>query len=256
MAKYTIELNEIMRDGNANVQLQKALSTYPMYQPISNHPDVIAIIPTREELNKKLLNHYKYREIGFETVGRFLEELEFAMCEIMPYYNQMYNSVEIMAKIDDPFGNVDVTETTRETRSGTAKSNDNGTVNASANDNSSTNSSVNSTSKTLESETPQGNIAVTANNIDTVTHADKGVWVKNGSNDTASTSGESSSETTSTNASESETSETIEHIYTKVGNQGVNTYAHDMVEFRTSIIDVTMMILEDGRIKDLFMQVF
>lgn len=255
-AKYTIELKTLMEDGNAQGYLNKALSTYPMYQPQSTDPEVLAIIPTREVLNQKLLNHYKYREIGFETIGRFLEELEFTMCEIMPYYNQMYKSVEIMALIDDPFGNVDVTETSTDTRTAMVESSDTGTVNANASDSSSTNSSVNSTHKNVESETAQNKQAQISKDIDNVEHADKVVWTKNGSEDTANTSGESSSNTTSANDSESRTEETVTHTYTKKGNQGVNTYAHDMVEFRTSIIDVTTQILNDKRIKELFMQVF
>ena len=108
----------------------------------------------------------------------------------------------------------------------------------------------------MESETPQNNIAKTASEIDDVTHADKALWTKNGSNDSASTSGESSSETTSSNSSDRQSNESVEHTFTKKGNQGVNTYAHDMNEFRTTIMDVTMKIIEDRKIKDLFMQVF
>ena len=256
MARYTVELRELMRNEEVMPLITEALSKYPMYTPQSDDEEVRAIIPTREELNRKLLNHYKYREIGFETVGRFLDELERAMDEIMPYYNQMYNSVEIMALIDDPFGNVDVTENYTETRSGTGKVTGSGSSTTSATDSSSTNSSGSSHSKNLESETPQVNIAKTAEQIDDVSHADKASWSKNGSSENTSSEGESSSSGTNTSESESETNETIEHTFTKRGNQGVNTYAHDMVEFRTSIIDVTMQIIEDKKISELFMLVY
>jgi hypothetical protein len=36
----------------------------------------------------------------------------------------------------------------------------------------------------------------------------------------------------------------------------VNTYAHDMNEFRTSIIDVVDQIVNDSRIRELFMLVY
>ena len=92
MARYTLELRTLMDDVNIRPYLNKALSTYPMYTPLSDNAEVKAIIPTREVLNEKLLNHYKYREIGFESIERFLDELEIAMNEIMPYYNQLYKS--------------------------------------------------------------------------------------------------------------------------------------------------------------------
>ena len=256
MARYTVELRELINNEGVKPLIDKALSTYPIYQSISQVEDVKYLIPSREQLNNKLLNHYKYREIGFETVGRFLDELEITMNEIMPFYNQMYKTVETMFNIDDIFGNVNVTETFKEERSGTAKTTDSGSSTSSANDSSNTTSSVNSTSKTLESETPQGNISKTASQIDDVTHADKGTWTKNTSSDSAETSGQSSSNASSESESNSESSGIVEHTFTKKGNQGVNTYAHDMNEFRTSIIDVTNQILEDKRIKELFMQVY
>ena len=254
MAKYTVELRSLMSDPTVEPKLQEALSTYPIYT--SENQNVADLIPTREELNRKLLRHYKYREIGFETVGRFLDELQITMEEIMPYYNQMYHTVEIMAELPSPFDNVDVIERTKETRTTSGKTTDSGSVNSSASDSSETTSNVNSNSKNLTSDTPQGNIGVSASNIDSVTRANNASWTKNTSNDTASTTGSSSTNTTNSNESNSEGTETVEHEYTKTGNQGVNTYAHDMNEFRTSIIDVTMQIIEDKRIAELFMMVY
>lgn len=248
MAKYTVELRTLMNDVNIRPYLNKALSTYPMYEPQVDDPEVKAIIPTRDLLNEKLLNHYKYREIGFESIEEFLDRLEITMNEIMPYYNQMYNSVEIMALIDDPFGNVDVTETFKEERKDTSKSNtkSNGT------DNSVTSNNGGSYIKNVTSETPQTELNTPAEEINNISHADNVSWNKSSSSDTASSSGSSVTDATSNG----ESSGSVEHTFTKKGNQGVNTYAHDMVEFRTSIIDVTTQILEDANIKDLFMQVF
>lgn len=240
MAKYTVELKTLMNDEHIRPLLDKSLSTYPMYQPSSDDPEVIAIIPTREQLNAKILNHFKYREIGFETVGRFLDELEIAMCEIMPYYNQMYKSCEIMALIDDPFGNVDVTETFSEKR--TAEGSSSGT------EKSTVATENNSHNKTVTTETPQGKITTPAKDINTIDHADSVSWMSGQNNDNSTSNGES--------AGTSKSDETTEHTFTKKGNQGVNTYAHDMIEFRTSIIDVTKMILDDSALKNLFMQVY
>jgi len=256
MARYTIELRDLLVDINAKQEIDKALSTYPIYKPQSDNPDIINLIPTREDLNKKLLNHYKYREIGFDTPGRFIDELQITMEEIMPYYNEMYKSVETMHNIPSPFDNVDVTETFKEERTGSSTSIDSGTTTSNAQDSTTTNSNVESNSKNVESTTPQGEISIPGSAIDSVGYADKVTWNKNSSNDVATSSGSSSTEATSQNNGSSESSEIVEHTFTKKGNQGVNTYAHDMNEFRTSIIDVTMQIIEDRKIKELFMQVF
>ena len=244
MSRYTVLLKTLVEDENIKPLIDKALNSYPMYEPISKSDEVKAIIPTREVLNKKLLNHYKYREIGFETIGRFIDELEITMNEIMPYYNQMFNTVEIMADLPNPFDNVDVVEKTIQTRSGSGSSTDIGSGSSTSTSNDT------SHSKIVESETPQGNISKTTSEIDDVTHADKVGWNKD-ENETSNTSSSNSQ-----NEINSESSEESEMTYTKKGNQGVNTYAHDMIEFRTSIIDVTTQIIEDEKIKELFMQVF
>lgn len=46
----------------------------------------------RSKLNNKILAHYRFREIGFETAGLFVDRLNTRMNEIMPYYNQLYES--------------------------------------------------------------------------------------------------------------------------------------------------------------------
>lgn len=49
----------------------------------------------REELNDKIVNHFRYREIGFETINQFVFALNRKMLEIMPFYNQLYESEEL-----------------------------------------------------------------------------------------------------------------------------------------------------------------
>ena len=277
MAIYTVQLKTLMDDENLKPLLDKALSTYPLYKPETDNEYVKSLIPTREEINTKLLNHYKRYEIGFETIEWFLYELEITMNEIMPIYNQRFKSVEIMSVIDDPFGNVDVTETFKETRSGTSKSTDSGSSSSNATDNSSTTSSATDTSSTtsnsdshnkkIENDTANGNIlGVNASDIDSVTHADKITWDKNGTENSTNMSGESSSSATSSGTSSTNSqsnSETntenegvVEHTFNKKGNQGVNTYAHDIIELRQTFIDVVKEIINCKEVRSLFMLVY
>lgn len=46
----------------------------------------------RKRLCNKIIQHYWFREIGFETAAQFAWEMNRTMQEIMPYYNQMYES--------------------------------------------------------------------------------------------------------------------------------------------------------------------
>lgn len=271
-AKYTEVLKDLMESEQVKPLLDKALSTYPLYAPQKEYN----LIPTREQLNKKLLNHYKYREIGFETVGRFLDELEIAMVEIMPRYNELFKTIEIMAELPNPFDNVDVIEEYTEERSSSSSgtTSNTSTTSSETESNSSMDNEVNSTSssntmnnkKNVHADTPQDQIRIPANNINDLTYADSVSWDqdyndttgtdKSTSNGSSSESGSSSAESSGTSSGNSEESGTLHHTFTKKGNQGVNTYAHDMNEFRTSIIDVQMQIINDKRIAELFMLVY
>lgn len=62
----------------------------------------------RKNLCKKILRHYYTNEIGFETVGLWTLYLNTKMCEIMPYYNQLYESARIKF---EPLKDIDYTET-------------------------------------------------------------------------------------------------------------------------------------------------
>ena len=277
-AKYTIVLKNLLEDPAAKAAIDKALSFYPLYKaPEGKQYD---LIPDREALNKRLLNHYKYREIGFDTVGRFLDELQITMDEIMPRYNELLKTVVTMAELPSPFDNVDVVETFEEERtdSSTTDSGSKTTTTttgtgetetaSTAEDTTTTNNTAASDNKHVQSQTPQGQINIPAKNIDSVTYADQVDWGKdnsttNGSSTSNGSTTASSSETTSGSSESDESSNvtnesagTTKHTFTKKGNQGVNTYAHDMLEFRTQIIDVVDQIIHDDRIAELFMLVY
>jgi len=254
LARYTETLKDLMNNEQTKGLLDKALSTYPLYKPKKSYD----LIPGREELNKRLLNNYKYREIGFETVGRFLDELEITMCAIMPYYNEMFKTVEIMADLENPFDNVDVVETFKETRTDKASSEaDSTTTTEGANsqtDNTENSGNSGENKSRKFSDTPQNKVS----DIDSyLTDYTEEKNEQNFSNESTNTSsGTSSNEAISSSTGSSEAEGSTEHTLTRKGNQGVNTYAHDMNEFRTSIIDVVDQIINDKRIQELFMLVY
>jgi hypothetical protein len=269
-ARYTVVLKTLMDDENVKPLLEKALSTYPIYK--AENEATYTLIPNRSELNQKLLNAYKYREIGFETIGRFLDELEISMNEIMPYYNQLYKSLDIMNGITDPFGNVDITETFEEEREGTTTGSSTGSSRgtsestSTAESNGTTTSTAESTnnSKNIKSDTPQGLLDIGTKDINSVNYGNEAVWNEDinnssGSNTDHTTSSTTGGDTTSTESeanSTDERKETVSHTFKKIGNQGVNTYAHDMKELREIFLNIEQQIINDKRITELFMNIY
>ena len=229
-AKYTVHLKTLMDNEETRAKLEAALSTYPLYESKSKQEFIPAYIPKRPELNKKILNAYKYREIGFETVGRFLDELEISMNEIMPRYNLLFFTADqdfnIIFNVDYQ-RTIDTgrTGTTSSTTSGTDKQTDEenststtqsagtttttgqdsstGTSTTTAEDSSSTTSNVNAFSKNVHSATPQSELDIPAENIDGVSYADDATWNKSKNNDTATTTGSNSGETETTHSGSS-----------------------------------------------------
>lgn len=76
MSKYTTELRWLVETG-----YNLGLTTYPIFSE-----------SYRKLLNDKIIQHYMFREIGFETPGLFVNRLNEKMNMIMPYYNQLYAS--------------------------------------------------------------------------------------------------------------------------------------------------------------------
>lgn len=190
----------------------------------------------KKNFEKKVIDHYYFRQIGQETPGRFLHYFQSRIREIMPYYIRMYESVKLMDDLENPFDNVDVTETFEEETTGQSIAQSTGQ--SSGTDNRTSEGS----NEHRFSNTPQGTI----DNLDNyMTEASR----DNANNtDTFNTSAESSGE------SSSESSGTVKHTLTRKGNQGVNTYAHDIMEYRKSLIDVDMMIINN--LQDLFLGVY
>jgi hypothetical protein len=89
MANFTRYLSELIDDG-----YDLGMQDYPIWDEAY-----------REELNKKIIDHYYYHEIAFETDELFIWFLNVSLRENMPYFNNLYSSI---VGIEDAFKNVDV----------------------------------------------------------------------------------------------------------------------------------------------------
>lgn len=79
-SKVTITLRELIAGG---FEPFDKTDPYPIWQ--ESH---------RAELEKKIVEHYAFRQIGFETAGRFKFELNKLMREIMPYYVKIWATTQ------------------------------------------------------------------------------------------------------------------------------------------------------------------
>lgn len=247
--KVTIELRELVSNG-----VDVWAFDYPSYYKGDD----------KKAFEQKVLDHYWLRQIGQETPGRWLHYFRSRIREIMPYYIQLYESQALMQSIEDPFGNVDVTETFEQTstgeRSGSLNRSTSGSLDSTttgSSDVTTTDTENNTGSSTKKfSNTPQGSI----DNLDSyLTEAtiESANNEKTG-NGTSSATNLGSQKDTSTGTQNDTTQDsetgTIRHTLTKKGNQGVNTYAHDMKELRETFLNIDLMIINE--LKDLFLMVY
>ena len=235
-ARYTEVLDNLLHYPDTAEAIEQAMSTYPLYE---TDPDLVRTygtaykIPTRSELNNKILNFYRFREIGQETVGRWLFELKTALEEIMPKYNQLFYSAD---QDFNPIYNVDY----RKTIMGSQNANSNTTSTGS---DSSTNEEF---TKNVNSKTPQDALSISNTGIDSVNYADDASWGKA----SGSTSG---TNTTTGNSSSNGSTSSVE---TTKGNFGVVSAQDLIIKYRETILNIEQEIINDPRIKELFMLIY
>lgn len=100
MSKYTTQLRWIVEQEQGKIPYSPehrytpqtwaklGLAEYEIWEPAY-----------RETLNAKIIDHFFFREIGFETAAQFAWYVRAYMQEIMPYYNKLY---ETQAKLSEP----------------------------------------------------------------------------------------------------------------------------------------------------------
>lgn len=145
MSKFTFELRELISTFGED-EVKSWFMDYELSDFLS--PDEIAVIEARgtwskEQLAKRIIDHYYMREVGSDSVGRFKLFAKDTMNEIMESYAPLIYSLSIKY---DPLNNMDYTET----YTGSNDSNTNSS------------SRANGSGLTVGSETPQGRISKSA----------------------------------------------------------------------------------------------
>lgn len=225
----------------------------------------------RSVLCQKILKHYYLREICCETVGIWTLWMNTRLEEIMPYYNQLYNS----AKIEfNPMHDVDLTRKHDRNIEGTSKEDGTRTDNTTSkrtltgnrdtdttgSGTRNTTSGSDETKRDLYSDTPQG--AITGlENENYLTNARKITDNVNGTGNEET----NTTENTGTNYSETEdttckvdgitsntgsSNTTEDYLETIVGKQGTESFSSLLNKFRETFLNIDMMVIEE--FSDLF----
>ena len=257
MSKYTAELGELIENG-----VDIGLKSYPIWYE-----------EYREELNKKIIDHYYFREIGFETVGRFIHALNTKMNEIMPYYIKLYETtllkydpLEVVNYKEEYTLNRDNSKDTSSTldNTETGKSVGNGTVKGNSKVDSNVQTTLNDNSKNVENDTPQSPLPTES--IDNFTHASKITYNKNDSTnnqDSHSTSEDNTTTTTNsdlTNTLESKASNNEKELQVETmtkhikGNYTSTSYQALIQKEREIILNIDLKIIND--LQELFMSIW
>ena len=189
----------------------------------------------RSVLETKILKHYYTREIAFESVGLWQLKLDTRLNEIMPYYNQLYNS-ELLEF--NPFYDVDYTFTHEGERNDTGHSTDD------------YDSSVSSTGTGSSnawdkfSDTPQGAVSGIQNDT----------YLTNARNATNSNSYSDSKTQSDDRTNDTRFNSLDEYVNTMVGKMGTTSYSELLNKFRDTFLNIDMMVIEE--LQDLFFNLY
>lgn len=254
MSKYTTEvrficeseagLNESVGANDVDTVIEQARPkvfnfSYPIFD--ENY---------RAVLEKKILKHYYFREIGAETYGAWKVFLNRKLNEIMPYYNKLYESELIDF---NPMYTTDLTRKKDVTNEGTSE-----TTETASGTTTSTNTNTGGSTDTLSNEnvnkysdTPQGGLSgLRADRY--LTNArivnDSGS-ATNAHNETNNGQGTSSSHGSSTG----EAKNTEDYLERVTGYEG-NVSSELLLKYRETFLNIDVMVIDE--LKELFMMIW
>lgn len=281
MSKYTTEVRYICETaagldasvGYTSIDkvLDKAIPAifdfdFPLFDPAY-----------KDTLCRKILKHYYTREISEETVGLWKLRLDTKLNEIMPYYNQLYNSELIKF---NPMYDVDLTTKHNRTNTGSAQETSGADISRTKtgsrdatgtthdegqNEINSEGHSTGSTSATKDhqdsySDTPQGSLEGVLTG-EYLTNARRVLDTESGlssDDNNAKSTGSTSSDgrtTSKENTSESESvdesrnrNETTkgneDYFQTVTGKTAGGSYSKMLQEFRETFLNIDMMVID------------
>lgn len=240
MAKYTTQLRSICEElsgfgkagGYADVEqivtaaMPKIFSfSYPIFN--ENY---------RTPLQKKILMHFYTREIGFETYGLWKLKLQTKLNEIMPYYNQLYESEQIQF---DPMTNVKFTEVLDSDKH---QSQDD-TTNTSVDEDYHRSTATNGADYDLYSATPQGGLQ----GVDSEQYLTEATKYVKGAGAEEDNSGSTLTDSTYNSTVQA----TQDDTRTISGKNSAESFSEFLNQYRDTFLNIDMKVI--GELEELFM---
>jgi len=234
-AVFTMRLKDVLETTGGTWEIVDGISRltggnigldhYPLFSDGKPRTGENAVPDYRPILNGKIFDHYMNMEIGYESIGMFQQGMRRTMNEIMPFYNQMYESLSVeINPLSTTSLHTDNTMTDLQVANQTAESTNSSSSGGSA--------------RTVQSDTPQ-------TQLEGAEDYASGAVDTNSQNATAGTGNQVNSSTTTDNAS---------GVTNITGYQGA---ASDLLmRFRESFINPDMMVINDLKIQELFIGVW
>lgn len=227
-AIFTVELGSLVSNG-----FDLGMRGYPIFDE-----------SYREQLNGKIIEHYWFREIGLETPALFKRFLNRKMNEIMPYYNQLYESA---LKKFDPYTNYEMQTTGSSNSDHTEQRNVKHDETVSTDAKSTTDSNTDGTSRTLVSQTPQMQLSGHEDYASNITDT--------ASNTTATGSGtQNSTANTKLDDLMNMNARNMDEYVTKVSGLTGITGSNALMQFRETFINTDMLVIDE--LQELFMGIY
>lgn len=245
----TIELGELLDSG-----FQLWGFDYPSYYEGEK----------KTAFEQKVVDHYRFRQIGQETPARFRHYFQTRLREVMPYYIQMYKLQEKVDEIEDPLESYNLTETYTQDKTGagsiqgrTTDSTESNTTNTGESETTGQTGKDTTRNNTRKfSNTPQGSIQNLDDHLTEATIETGGdsedltahEQVSNESTQHGTVTGSGTSETTT------QDTENTQYTLTRKGNIGVQPLGSEIRDIRNSFINIDLMVIES--LADLFLMVY
>ena len=230
MANYTMELRQMIDEPLIGL----FTFSYDFYTDDKE---------SKKEFERLFIEHYYFREIGYETPERFKMKLKAKLDLIMPYYRQLaMTEWEQLKTVDQMMTSKNLMEKTTHEQKVNGRSTSNGS------------STINDTQTSSQTDSRMTKASSINDGVSQPSLTDGYLTsVADGQNNSSI---ESSGHNTSTQESEGNSEQTLTetNIFESKGDIGIQTPAYAITEWRKVIININQLIINEC--SDLFMKLY
>ena len=198
---------------------------------------------SKKEFERLFIEHYYFREIGFETPERFKMKLKAKLDLMMPYYRQLaMTEWEQLRTVEQMMTSKNLIEKTTHEQKVNGRSSTNGSSTINDTQTSSQTDSQLAKSSSLNDGVAQASLS--DGYLTSVADAQNNSTIESSGHNTSSQESEGNSEQTLTET----------NIFESKGDIGIQTPAYAITEWRKVIINLNQLMIEECN--DLFMKIY